>query len=72
MSVPLRRGGVGLRNRIRELARRRRWPSNTLADFSDMGRGYLSDVLAGKKSPTVRTLAKIARALEVEVKDLFG
>jgi hypothetical protein len=29
-------------------------------------------MLAGKKSPTVRTLVKIAKALEVEVRDLFG
>jgi len=49
--------------------RKRRWSSNQLAINT---RGYLSDVLAGKKSPTVRTLVKIAKALEVEVKDLIG
>ena len=59
-------------SRIRDLTRRRRWSANQLADFSSGGSGYLSDVLAGKKSPTVRTLAKIAGALEVEVRDLFG
>jgi transcriptional regulator with XRE-family HTH domain len=57
--------------RIKELARRKRWSSNKLADFSTVGRGYLSDILAGKKSPTVRTLTRIARALEVEIRDLF-
>jgi transcriptional regulator with XRE-family HTH domain len=57
---------------IRELLRRRRWSANQLADFSSVGRGYLSDVLAGHKSPTVRTLVKLARALDVEVKSLFG
>lgn len=57
--------------RIRELARKRRWSANQLADFSGIGRGFLSDVLAGKKSPTVRTLQKIAGSLEVSVRDLF-
>jgi len=57
--------------RIRELTRKRRWSVNQLADFSQVGRGSLSDMLAGKKSPTVRTLVKIAKALEVEVRDLF-
>ena len=57
---------------IQNLVRRKRWSANQLADFSTVGRGYLSDVLAGKKSPTVRTLVKIAGALEVEVKALFG
>jgi len=61
-----------LRARIRELTRRRRISTNTLADLSGIGRGYLSDVLAGKKSPTVRTLVKLSRALDVSVKELFG
>lgn len=44
---------------------------NHLADFSGLGRGHLSDILAAKSSPTVRSLAKIADALEVQVRDLF-
>ena len=51
--------------------RRKKWSINQLADFSGLGRGYLSDVLAAKKSPTVRTLVKLADALETEVSDLF-
>jgi transcriptional regulator with XRE-family HTH domain len=57
--------------RIRQLAKRKRWSANQLADFSSLGRGYVSDVLTGKKSPTVRTLIKLANALEVNVRDLF-
>lgn len=57
--------------RIRALARQRGWSGNQLADFATVGRGYLSDILAGKKSPTVRTLAKLARALDVEARDLL-
>ena len=51
--------------------KRKGWSVNKLADFSGLGRGYLSDVLTAKKSPTVRTLVKIADALEIEVRDLF-
>lgn len=57
--------------RIRELNEQKGWSANKLADFSDVGRGFLSDVLARRKSPSVRTLIKIAKALEVPVKDLF-
>lgn len=44
---------------------------NHLADFSGIGRGRLSEILSGKSSPTLRTLAKIANALEVKMRDLF-
>lgn len=58
--------------RIRELQRRKKMTAMRLADFAGIARGYLSDVLAGKKSPTVRTLVKLAAALDVEVRDLFS
>ena len=51
--------------------RRKKWSINQLADFSGLGRGYLSDVMNAKKSPTVRTLVKLADALETEVSELF-
>ena len=51
--------------------KRKRWSLNQLADFSGLGRGYLSDVMSAKKSPTVRTLVKLADALEIEVGDFF-
>jgi transcriptional regulator with XRE-family HTH domain len=57
--------------RIRAQARKKRWSANQVADFAGLGRGYLSEVLAGKKSPTLRTLAKIASALDVPLKELF-
>lgn len=57
--------------RIRAAARKKRWSANQLADFAGLGRGYLSEVLACKKSPTLRTLGKIAGALEVSVRSLL-
>lgn len=49
----------------------RRWSSNRLADFSGIGRGYVSDVLNCRKSPTLRTLVRLAEGLDVEVRDLL-
>jgi transcriptional regulator with XRE-family HTH domain len=57
--------------RIRAAARKKKWSANQLADFAGLGRGYLSELLAGKKSPTLRTLGKIAVALEVPVRTLL-
>ena len=57
--------------RVRLLMQRKRLSLNRLADFSGIGRGGLSENLAGKSSPTLRTLGRIAEALDVEVRDLL-
>src|SRR6184192_3753487 len=38
---------------------------------TDFSKGHLSEILRGKGSPSVATLTKLAKALEVEVKDFF-
>jgi transcriptional regulator with XRE-family HTH domain len=60
-----------LAKRIRSLMAAKGLSVNRLADFSGVGRGRMSELLAGKSSPTVRTLGRIADALEVNVRDLF-
>ncbi len=57
--------------KIRALARAKHLSANRLADFSGIAHGAMSNVLNGKKSPTLRTLAKIAAALDVKVKDFL-
>jgi transcriptional regulator with XRE-family HTH domain len=42
-----------------------------VAFVADISKSYLSAILRCKKSPTIRTLAKIAEALEIDVKELF-
>lgn len=42
-----------------------------LAYENDFSKGYLSDIEAGKKLPSLLLLEKIAEALEVDIKDLF-
>ncbi len=71
--APLLRDSVhrALVTRIRGLTERRGWTLTQLAGFSGLGTGYVSNFLARKKSPTVRTLLKIAKALDVRVADLF-
>jgi len=58
-------------NQIRHLAKKKGYSINLLADFAGISRGYLSTILRGKKSPTLRTIEKIAMALDVEFADLF-
>ena len=50
----------------------RRWSVNNLADFSGVARGYVSELLNGRKSPTLNTLARLAEGLDVELRDLFA
>jgi transcriptional regulator with XRE-family HTH domain len=38
---------------------------------TDFSKGHLSEILRGKSSPTVDTLIKLAKALELEVCDFF-
>ncbi len=56
---------------LRALARKNRWSANRLADFSGLSRAYVSQILSGKKSPTLRTMMKLAAAFEVDVVDLL-
>jgi transcriptional regulator with XRE-family HTH domain len=38
---------------------------------TDFSKGHLSEILRGKGSPTVATLTKLAKALDVEVREFF-
>lgn len=58
-------------DRIKTLATEKGLSVNRLADFSGLSRSYMSTVLRKKNSPTVKTLMKIAAALEVQVRDLI-
>jgi transcriptional regulator with XRE-family HTH domain len=58
--------------RVREYMALRSLSVNRLADFSGIGRGRLSEILAGRSSPTLRTVGKIADALSVSPAELFS
>ena len=59
-----------LSKRIKALMSDKGLSVNRLADFSGIGRGRMSEILAGKSSPTLRTLGRIADALGASVADL--
>jgi transcriptional regulator with XRE-family HTH domain len=58
--------------RIRALARQRRIPLSHVADRAGVSRTQLFDVLAGRKSPTLAWLVKLAAALDVDVAELLA
>jgi transcriptional regulator with XRE-family HTH domain len=60
-----------LTSRVLELAKKKGYSINRLADFSGISRGHLSNVLRGQMSPTLKTLDRIAEALDVQAKDLL-
>jgi transcriptional regulator with XRE-family HTH domain len=51
--------------------RKRHLSSNHLADFAGMGRSSVAAILRGAQSPTLKTLDKLATALDVKVADLL-
>jgi len=55
-----------LSRRIRALAQERGITLTHLADFSGRSRSHFWDVMAGRKSPTLKWLVSISGALEVE------
>jgi transcriptional regulator with XRE-family HTH domain len=45
---------------------------NYLADFAGLSRAQMSRILNGQQSPTLRTLQKIAEALELDLRLLLN
>lgn len=44
---------------------------NGLAEIADIDGGFLATIETGKKAPSIVTLARLARALEIRLSDLF-
>lgn len=63
--------GQRVSRRIREVIKLRHTTAEQVAFVAGISKSYLSAVLRSKKSPTIRTLAKIADALEVDIRELF-
>jgi len=58
-------------DRIRELRKIQGLTQGQLAAKAGLKQSYLFEVEAGKTNPTLRTLDRIARALEVSARDLL-
>lgn len=57
--------------RVRELSAERGVTLTHVADFSGRSRSHFWDIMAGRKSPTLRWLVGVAQALEVEPWELL-
>jgi transcriptional regulator with XRE-family HTH domain len=56
---------------IRRLRKAKDWTVAQLAVYAGMSPSAVSQIETGRRSPTAASMAKLARALEVEVRDLF-
>jgi transcriptional regulator with XRE-family HTH domain len=56
--------------RIRELRKAAEFTFDAFVDETRLGRGYLSELERGLVVPTIGTLARVARALEITIADL--
>jgi len=56
---------------IRRLRKAKDWTVAQLAVYADMSPSAVSQIETGRRSPTAASMAKLAKALEVEVRDLF-
>jgi transcriptional regulator with XRE-family HTH domain len=61
-----------LAERIRTLAVLRGIPLSHVADRATVGRAHLYDILAGRASPSLTWIVKIAAVLEVEPWELLA
>lgn len=57
--------------RIKELRKNRGLSQEELAERADMSSKYISRIEMGQSFPSIETLAKLANALNVELKDFF-
>lgn len=57
--------------RLRSLIKERRTSAERLAYEAGISKSYLSAVLRCRKSPTLRTIEKIAKTLDLDIRDLF-
>ena len=57
--------------RIRRLREAKGWTQERLAEAADLDRAYVAGVEVGLRNPSLRNLAKIAKALGVTLRRLF-
>ena len=60
-----------LGKRIRELRKAKKYTQEQLAEKVDIGTPNISYFETGKYSPSIETLEKIAKALDVEIYELY-
>ena len=66
MDIKLRFG-----NRIKELRKQKGFSQEKLANLADIDRTYLPTIEKGERNVSIEVVERLARALDVKVKDLF-
>lgn len=61
----------GLGWRVRQLREAKGWTQEILAGRAGLDRSYVAGIEAGLRNPSTKALAKIARALRIELSVLF-
>jgi transcriptional regulator with XRE-family HTH domain len=70
-SVPADGGTMTVGKVIRQMREERGWSQAKLGVLSGTGPSGISQIETGRRNPSAATLERIAKALEVEVRDLF-
>ncbi len=60
---------IGLK--IKGIRSSRKISQRKLAALAGISNTYLSDIEVGRTNPSLKTMEKLAKALEIEIKDLF-
>jgi transcriptional regulator with XRE-family HTH domain len=60
------------RRRLREIVIQKYGSLDRFYLETDFSKGHLSQILRGKRSPSLATIIKLARALDVQVADFFN
>jgi transcriptional regulator with XRE-family HTH domain len=59
------------RRRVEDLVREKYGSLDRFYLETDFSKGHLSQILRGKRSPSLATMVKLARALGVSIEDFF-
>jgi transcriptional regulator with XRE-family HTH domain len=60
-----------LGERVRSLRTARGWTQEDLVETSGLDRSFIAQIEGGHRNPSLRTIAKLAKGLQVEIADLF-
>lgn len=60
-----------LGKRIRELRKKKGYSQEQLADRADLHRTYIGSIERGEQNVSIDNIAKLAKALEIKIVDLF-
>jgi len=63
---------TSLGRRIRQLRDEKSWSQERLAERADLDRSYIAGIEIGARNPSLRSLEKLAKALDVSPASLFA